>query len=463
APLGSDTDLRMTLRWTDQPRLENPGALTAAEFAADPSQSAPANLAADARKAIEQWAGAVVVTRRLDGATGRRGDGGKSRRSAGPSLRLAVFGALRDVENPLAFGTILLDRTSGGMRSEVSLPLGGRMTPLLTAGFDAQWARDDRRNLAPGGALVTLDQLDRTREVGPFALARFAPVPGWVVSAGLRYDNVHFDVEDRLLADGDDSGGRTMARLAPSLGVVWARGDGFEPYASVRSSFETPTTTELANQPDGSGGLNPDLGPQTAVHWEAGARGRAARVDWSAALFRAEVEDLLVPFEDPVAPGRRFFRNAGRSRHQGVELGVAWRPAPPLTLRAAYTLADYSYVDYAVDGVRYDGNTVPGIPRHFLVASAEWRFRNGIGAAVEQAVTSRVEADDANSAEADGWTATDLRLWWDGPRGTGLQPFVAVLNLFDRTYAGSVVVNAAGGRFYEPASRRWLVAGVALR
>src|SRR5690606_32715945 len=222
-----------------------------------------------------------------------------------------------------------------------------------------QWARDDRQNLSPDGAAVTLDQLDRTREVGPFALARLAPAPGWVVSAGLRYDHVHFEVDDRLLDDGDDSGGRTMARLAPSLGVVWARGAGFEPYASVRSSFETPTTTELANRPDGTGGLNPDLGPQTATHWEVGARGRSRRLDWDAALFVAEVDDQLVPFEDPAVPGRRFFRNAGSSRHRGAELGITWRPTAPVTLRGAYTLADHEYVDYEVDGVRYDGNAVP--------------------------------------------------------------------------------------------------------
>jgi iron complex outermembrane receptor protein len=461
-PLGDATDLRLNLRWTDQPRSENPGALTAAEFAADPRQAAPANLAADARKAVEQWSGAVVVTRGLD-AQGRASTRVDARRRVGATARLAVFGTLRDVENPLAFGTILLDRASGGIRSEVTLPLGGRMAPVVTAGLDAQWARDDRQNLAPDGASVTLDQLDRTREVGPFALARLAPAPGWVVSAGLRYDNVHFDVDDRLLDDGDDSGGRTMARLAPSLGVVWARGAGFEPYASVRSSFETPTTTELANRPDGSGGLNPDLGPQTATHWEIGARGRSARLDWEAALFVAEVDDQLVPFEDPAVPGRRFFRNAGSSRHRGAEVGVSWRPAPPLTIRGAYTLADHEYVDYAVDGVRYDGNAVPGVPRHFLVAAAELRLPNGLGAALEQAVAGRVEADDANSAHADGWTTTDLRLWWHvgSARGT-LRPFVAVRNLFDRTYAGSVVVNAAGGRFFEPASRRWLSVGLAL-
>ncbi len=41
-----------------------------------------------------------------------------------------------------------------------------------------------------------------------------------------------------------------------------------------------------------------------------------------------------------------------------------------------------------------------------------------------------------------------------------LAPFVGVLNLFDRRYAGSVVVNASGGRFYEPAPGRNLVVGL---
>jgi len=32
-----------------------------------------------------------------------------------------------------------------------------------------------------------------------------------------------------------------------------------------------------------------------------------------------------------------------------------------------------------------------------------------------------------------------------------LQPFASVNNLLDEQYAGSVVINAFGGRYYEPA------------
>jgi len=41
-------------------------------------------------------------------------------------------------------------------------------------------------------------------------------------------------------------------------------------------------------------------------------------------------------------------------------------------------------------------------------------------------------------------------------------PFVAVQNLFNRTYVGSVVVNAVAGRYYEPAPGRNVYVGISL-
>ena len=39
-------------------------------------------------------------------------------------------------------------------------------------------------------------------------------------------------------------------------------------------------------------------------------------------------------------------------------------------------------------------------------------------------------------------------------------PFVSVLNLFGTRYDGSVVVNAHGGRYFEPAPGRNVVIGL---
>ena len=66
-----------------------------------------------------------------------------------------------------------------------------------------------------------------------------------------------------------------MSAVSGNIGASWSFDPTFVPYVNVSTSFETPTTTELVNQPDGSGGFNPELGPQRAVNYEVGARGEA--------------------------------------------------------------------------------------------------------------------------------------------------------------------------------------------
>jgi iron complex outermembrane receptor protein len=84
-------------------------------------------------------------------------------------------------------------------------------------------------------------------------------------------------------------------------------------------------------------------------------------------------------------------------------------------------------------------------------------------AVLEHAVSSRVWADDANTVAAAGWGigVTDLRLRWSGEVGAvRLSPFVALQNLSDREYVGSVTINGFNGRVFEPAPGRHLVAGL---
>ena len=45
---------------------------------------------------------------------------------------------------------------------------------------------------------------------------------------------------------------------------------------------------------------------------------------------------------------------------------------------------------------------------------------------------------------------------------TTFQPFIRIGNLFDEQYSGSVIINAFGGRYYEPAPGRTLQIGLNL-
>src|SRR5581483_10990153 len=154
----------------------------------------------------------------------------------------------------------------------------------------------------------------------------------------------------------DASGARTLAAWSGNVGLSYLVSDALIPYANVASSFETPTPTELANRPDGSGGFNDSLGPQRAWTYEIGVRGRiGALVEYSVAGFLGRVRDAIVQFQE--VGGRAFFRNAGRTHNDGVEVGISVEPSPRLRVFGSYTFADYTFAEYA----DVTGNRLPGV------------------------------------------------------------------------------------------------------
>jgi iron complex outermembrane receptor protein len=288
-----------------------------------------------------------------------------------------------------------------------------------------------------------------------------------LVSGGARYDWVRFDVTDYHLSDGvDNSGARTNSALSGSLGLSWSKGARFVPYANISTAFETPTTTELVNQPNGSGGFNDQLKPQRAVTGEIGARGRpTARVRYSVALFLGRITDAIVQQQE--VGGRAYFVNAGKVHNDGAEIGVTVTPVNGLTLSGAYTYAHYRFADYkvvsgtAVDTL--DGNRLPGVPENF------WRFGlrtvlpRGFYLDADHTISSSVAANDANTIVVDSWGAgvTNARFGWGGDAGSvSVAPFLGVNNLWDRQYVGSVTLNGTGGRVYEPSPRRVVYLGM---
>ena len=456
--ISGSTLARLRLSLADNPEAQNPGALTLAEYLANPDSAAPNNIRRAADKDAQQHQLALGL-RHFD--------------DAGNEYEATIFGLIRDLANPLAAppdinpgptaGTyVAIDRAVGGARLSASRRLGGAETsPRLNAGADVQLMRDDRQNFVHIAGIPTadvfLDQLEKITEIGPFAQLQWSPNDRLLVSTGLRYDWVRFDLDDRYTGDGfDDSGARTMSALSGNVGASWTFDTRFVPYVNVSTAFETPTTTELVNQPDGSGGFNPELGPQRAVNYELGARGQPGEgISYSVAVFLGRVTDAIV--QQSEVGGRAFFRNAGKTHNDGAEAGLTVSPVSALTLSAAYTYARYRF-----SGDSLDGNRLPGVPEHFWRLGVRTILPAGFYADADHTISTSVAADDANTIIVPAWGAgvTNLRLGWSGNTGgVRLAPFLGLNNLWDRRYIGSVTLNGVGGRVIEPAPRRVVYLG----
>ena len=462
------SDVALLFTALDMPQAFNPGALTEPEWKADPRAADPAQVRRGARK---------DVTQAQLGMTARR-------RWSWGELGGVVHGGRRALDNPLTFAIVDVERATYGSGISIAAParfLGVRHR--LQAGLDAQWQDDDRLNFAncndqpplmsPTNAcpvvgeergVVRLDQRERVANAGPYVRDEVAIGDRVLLTLGARADWVEFRVDDHLVTppDRDDSGERTMRAISPMVGAVVRLGDSHALHASWSRGFDTPTATELANQPDGSAGLNPALDPQYATTAEVGAKGvLGSRVRWDVALFHTRTEDELIPFETTDGSGRRYFRNAGETRRRGAEAGMG-AALGALDVAASYTWSDFTFTDYVVTGTTYDGNRIPGVPMQLAQAHGTWRFAQGF-LTVEGLASGSVVVDDANATRAPGYELMHTRAGI-GPFGkrVGFLLMGGVHNVFDRRYAGSVVANAAGGRWVEPAPERTVFLSVSL-
>ena len=459
------TRLQLQASWYDAPEAENPGALTLTEMDTDPTLPDSNNILRKAGKVVRQSMFSLQAARDVG------------------SVSLLASGQVgwRDLVNPQSFAYIELDRQTAGGSVRAQYTGGSPDHPLrLAIGADLLNQTDDRQNytncagltganrpaatcptLADRGSL-TVNQEERVAGLGAYLRGELALTSRLSVTGTLRGDRTRFEVTDRRATDPAlaEPPARTLSAVSPMFGVNWRIGTLSSAYASVSTSFETPTTTELANRPEGVGGLNADLKPQRGVSYEVGYKGaHSSGIRYDLALFTIVTEDELIGFQVPgAAAGRQFFRNAGQTTRRGVEGSISGSSGP-VSLGATATWLRYVYDDFVVAGTSFNGNRVPGVAPMTVSAFASVQPRWGL-ASVETVRVGRLAVNNANTAWADGYYLVNARLAFRPATRLSMEPVVGVDNVFDRTWASNVVVNAAAGRYYEPGPRRTYYVGV---
>jgi len=469
-PIGTTSNLTLIANSFNSPSVQDPLGLTRVQMEADPKQVAATALQFDTRKSSSQSQLGTAFAHRFSGWT----------------LNAAAYGGHRDVRQYLAIpvatqigathsgGVVDLDRDYSGasLRLSTDGALLGRPASLHFGGDYERMMERRKGFINNNGGIGALkrDEDDTVASFGAYAQGEWRFAERWIALAGLRINRVAFQTDDFFIApgNGNDSGRKIYSAKTPMAGLLYRPLPTLSLYANAGRGFETPTFAELAYRTTGAG-LNFGLEAARSRHLELGLKALlAGRVRLNAALF-----DIVTGNEIAIesnAGGRSTFKNAGRTHRGGFELGA--NAALPFGFEAilAWTRLEAKFLDRfasvagtpAVAVTVPAGSRLPGVPRSTLYAELGWRHApSGFRAALEFQHKSRVWVDDRNSEAADASNLTNLAAGFTQTSGSWrFTEFLRIDNLTNRRYAGSVVVNDANLRFYEPAPGRAAVVGV---
>lgn len=335
--------------------------------------------------------------------------------------------------------------------------VNGGLTHFSQASQPATFTAD-RETLGTGPFADTTIVALRNSDAAVYASDVITLGSDWSLSVSARYDAARADIEDRSGSDAALDGTHRFSRLNPAIGVTFHPSRTFTGYASYNEGMRAPTPIELTcADPDAPCKLpndflaDPPLAKVVSSTLEGGARGKWRAIDWSAAVYRTDLhDDLAFSSSGTGTSNAGFFRNVGRTRRQGIEVGAAWH-VDPVTLTLRYNAIDARYrssfaaaspSNSAADAsgailVRA-GDRIPGIPAQSAKLRIDWDAAPGatLGASLV-AASSQYAVGDDNNADRGGRVPGYLVVHLDAqyaltPRVT---VFAQVDNLFDRRYA----------------------------
>ena len=258
------------------------------------------------------------------------------------------------------------------------------------------------------------------------------------LTMGARYDQrrAFLDVPSAFPAY---RGSRKNAVWSPKVSLNYEIADKTSSWLSYSQSYHLPTANDVVSG-DPHFTSNPTIVPTKARTLEVGARtDRHKFVGGSLTVYRSWVTDDL--FYNPTTFGNE---NANAIR-QGAELGIDVHPAAwiDLDFGAAYTDAHFTTGSYRSK-------------RHVLVP--KWDFKSGVTIRPGQGWSWRWEVshptgmvrtnDPSNSVPQTSYTVVNTKVSYEWYRYLS---YVAVNNLFNRTYEQFPTYSATKGIRYNPA------------
>lgn len=239
-------------------------------------------------------------------------------------------------------------------------------------------------------------------------------------------------------------------QLMPKIALSYLISPMLSARGTVSKGYSPPTLAEVRASDNL---ININLQPEYGWNYEIGLR-----LKTNNNRFYANVNAFSYHLKDAIVRrlnqnDTEYFINAGGTKQQGVEIeAVGWlvQNKPDKFLTSLQIRSSYTYSNF-----RFQENKLTGVPDHCLVSSAEFTFLKNVSLFAQHNYTASIPLNDANTVKAKSYHLTELKASLKNltVRKTKLEIFSGVNNLFNKSYSLGNDLNAANGRYFNPAAK----------
>jgi len=327
-------------------------------------------------------------------------------------------------------------------------------------GVRAHFETQDRKQIEGNSptarsGVIREDNLRKAQAYSAFLQNRFFFSEGWVLSAGMRTENVNYERTNNLSGV---SGTAWLTEFIPGFGLTYNPSPEVTVFAGVHRGFAPPRVEDVISNTDGA---SVDLDAEKSWSYELGARAKILTVmSIDVTLFQMDFENQIIPSSLAGGSGT-ILTNAGKTLHQGVEVRSA--VATPLS-RTEFTDAShqlkhevtfdaaYTYLPVAKckgqrlsviePNVNVTSNRLTYAPEHNLTLGIGYSHPFGLYLQVEAVHIGEQFSDDLNTVNPTPSGRQGIipryTIWNFSTnyviRPLALTAFTTVKNVFNKTY-----------------------------
>ncbi len=455
-----NTGIKLTLLYTDL-EAEIPSSLSETDYTNRPNMAAPNWLAVKGFETYKKLILGLTAETKL------------SRRIIN---RFSVFNTFSDPYESRPFNILDEQSKAGGFRENIQIKSG--KFEFLTGGEmfleRYSWKIFETLGGDPGNLLS--DNREKRYYLNFFGLATYNPGKSLTVEAGMNFNVLKYTLSELFGADSINQSGEYVYDpvYSPRLGINYRLGDGMNLHASLGHGFSAPSLEETL-LPDGQ--INSALEPETGWNYDLGVRGEFFKdhLIFDLTVYHISLKNLLVTkrITEEIFTGI----NAGSTSHSGIESMLRWSILSPLVserteleITSSIAASVNRFNDFTDDNINYSGKNLPGIPSVSIYNEIRWKFIKNAEFTAFHKFAGKQYLNDDNSGSYNNWQTFDLRFNYQTvlkAQHFRIKLYGGIKNIFDRDYAGMILVNAPSfgasePRYYYPALHRNYVLGMSV-